>query len=404
LTRPGTSTGFTDRHETVIVGGGIAGLACARTLHGNGRSFLLITEDLGGRVRASTDGHVNLGAYYVRGDYRHVNRFVDRGRRIRRREIACGEPDGSFSRLVMLLIRHPRQTARFLRLMREFRRHYETFQRTSLTVSQAEALEADPLLWGLYHEPASAFIHRHRIEGVAQSFLSPATQATAFTSVDRLTALTLLVGALPAITAFYEYTFRFDRLTRGFEDSLLFDSATRVARREGHFWIQTRDGREIEAENVVVATPIDVSARLLELGPVKAAIDAHMFLLRGVLRDPWARAEYNLFPDGDPVFAIARQEDGSILFCAASSHPDFARCLSSWEVVEYHHWKPAFHLVGDALLGSELGPGLYLIGDHNVCDLEDAFITGVHAAGRISAGPLPSSRAAATGRPPTSLL
>jgi predicted NAD/FAD-dependent oxidoreductase len=68
------------RYETVIVGGGIAGLACARQLYDGGRSFLLVTEDVGGRIRTSADGTVNLGAYYVRGDYDHVNQFVDRGR------------------------------------------------------------------------------------------------------------------------------------------------------------------------------------------------------------------------------------------------------------------------------------------------------------------------------------
>ena len=49
------------------------------------------------------------------------------------------------------------------------------------------------------------------------------------------------------------------------------------------------------------------------------------------------------------------------------------------------YWDPAFHLEGDALLDCEQRPGLYLIGDHNVCDLEDTFITGVYAALRILA-------------------
>ena len=95
------------RYETVIVGAGIAGLACARRLHDSERSFLLITKNVGGRVRTSVDGTVNLGAYYVRDDYSHVNQFVDRGRRMKRRQILRGDPSGSFSRWDVPLILHP---------------------------------------------------------------------------------------------------------------------------------------------------------------------------------------------------------------------------------------------------------------------------------------------------------
>ncbi len=67
---------------TIIVGAGIAGLACARRLHNAQRPFLVISENVAGRVQRSGDGVVNLGAYYVRGDYTHVNRYVQLGRRI----------------------------------------------------------------------------------------------------------------------------------------------------------------------------------------------------------------------------------------------------------------------------------------------------------------------------------
>ena len=110
------------RWETVIVGGGIAGLACARRLSDNQRGFLLITEDVGGRVRRSRDDVANLGAYYVRADYRHLARFVERGRRIKRRQMLRGRGDGSFTRSDMPLLRHLSQTLRFVRLMRDFRR------------------------------------------------------------------------------------------------------------------------------------------------------------------------------------------------------------------------------------------------------------------------------------------
>jgi glycine/D-amino acid oxidase-like deaminating enzyme len=370
-------------HETIIIGAGIAGLACARQLHDSGTSFLLITEDIGGRVLKSTDGTVNLGAYYVRADYSHVNRFVERGRRIRRRHMLLGDEKGAFSRGDAPLLRHPWQALRFIRSLRKFRRHYEAFKQESHVKSQADAIRADPFLFELYMEDANEYVSRHRIEDIARSYLAPITQGTGFTSVDRLTAFTMLVGVLPTIIPIYEYVFGFDALTSGFGDSLLFGSVTGITPADDRYCIETADGASFSATNVVVATPTDVSARLLDLGPVKGPISAHMTVVRGSLLRPWSTAAFSLFPEGDPTCAIAQQSDGSILICSASEHVDLEQYFSSWEIVERHHWNPAFHLVGNVLLECEQGEGIYLIGDHNVCDLEDAYITGVYAANRI---------------------
>jgi glycine/D-amino acid oxidase-like deaminating enzyme len=373
-------------HESVIIiGGGIAGLACARRLHDAGHSPLLITENLGGRIRTSTDGAVNIGAYYVTRDYSHVNRFVDRGRRMKRRPILRGAEDGSFSRSDLPLILHLPQTLRFSRLIRQFRRHYEAFKSDCDVMSQAEAIRGDPLLWELYNEPAPDFVLRNRIEDIARSHLALYAQGTAFASIETLSAFTLLVLMLPTIVPIFEFSFRFDDLMADFEDSVLFDSVTRVTHSSDGYLLHTHSGGTFTADTVVVATPIDVSARLLGLGEIKAPMDAHLFVLRGSLHRPWSRATFSLFPKVDDTFAMAQQPDGQILLASASEHPDFSRFFETWEVVDHHHWNAAFHLGGSVLLECEQGPGLYLIGDHNVCTLEDSFITGNYAANRILA-------------------
>lgn len=371
------------QESVIIIGGGIAGLACARRLHDGGRSFRLVTENIGGRIRTSSDGAVNLGAYYVTRDYAHVNQFVDRGRRIRRQPILRGVGDGSFSRSNLPLLVHLPQTLRFRRLIRQFHHHYEIFKRDCQSVSQAQAIRADPLLWELYNEPAPDFILRHQIEDLTRPYLAPYAQGTTFASLNRLSAFTMLVGVLPTIVPIFEYTFRFDDLTAGFDDSIVFDSTIRLIRSADHYLVHTASGQMLAAESVVVATPIGVSARLLDLGALKGSIDAHMFLLEGRLRSPWAQASFSLFAEGDETCAIAQQINGQVLVVSVSEQPDFGRFFHTWEIIEHHHWDPAFHLDGHTLLECKQGPGLYLIGDHNVCTLEDSYITGIYAADRI---------------------
>ena len=181
------------RHETVIIGAGIAGLACGRRLCDRQRPFLLITENVGGRVRVSQTGNVNLGAYYVMGDYSHVNRFVDRGRRMRRRDALRGDHNGSFTRSDLPALLHLPQAVRFFRIMSRFRRRYETFQGNCLQMSQADAIRSDRWLSDLYHEHATGFIQKHQIEDIARFYLAPLSHGTGFTSLGRLTAFTMLV-------------------------------------------------------------------------------------------------------------------------------------------------------------------------------------------------------------------
>jgi glycine/D-amino acid oxidase-like deaminating enzyme len=374
-------------HQSVIIiGGGIAGLASARRLHDEGRSFLLITEDIGGRIRTSEDGAVNLGAYYVSRDYSHVNEFVNRGRRIRRRTILRGSEDGSFSRSDLPLLLHPAQALRFRRLIRRFHRHYESFKQNCESVSQAQAIRADAMLWELYNEPAPQLIRRYQIENVARAYLSPYAQGTAFVPLERLTGFTMLVGVLPTIVPIFEYTLRPDDLTVGFDDSLIFDSVIRLTHSADHYQLDTSGGESFTADNVVVATPTDVASRLLDLGTLKRQIHAHTFFVKGTLRAPWSRSPFSVIPGGDETCGIAQQTDGRILLVSVSGQPDFARFFDTWEISEHHHWNPAFHLDGNALVECEQGPGLYLIGDHNVCTLEDSYITGLYAAERILTG------------------
>ena len=114
--------------DTVIIGAGIAGLACGRRLCDEGTEFTLVSEDIGGRIRISRDGAQNLGAYYVMDDYRHVRRYVKRGRELRMLGSRVHLEERSYTPRNWRSLAYLPQSLRFRRLLREFREHYEAFK------------------------------------------------------------------------------------------------------------------------------------------------------------------------------------------------------------------------------------------------------------------------------------
>ncbi|UCE84841.1 MAG: FAD-dependent oxidoreductase [Deltaproteobacteria bacterium] len=372
-----------DPRETVIIGGGIAGLACGRRLCDAGAPFTLVTERVGGRIRRSRDGAVNLGAYYVMGDYRHVGRYVRRGRQLSALRSRVHVGSGSYTGWSWRAVRTLRQSRRFGRLLREFREHYEAFKTACETRSQAQAIRADPFLRGLYRAPASELVAECRIADFVEHFAAPGLHGSTFLPLSRLSGFVLLQFTLPMIVPIHEFEFQQAELIRGFEAAIRTGSVTRIDRDGDRHRVELEGGEVLWARNLVVATPIDTSRELLGLGRVKQPVRAHMFQIAGTLRAPWQREPIQLFSQDDPTLAIARQENGSVLFCSRHEKPDFERFFEEHRVVEHHYWNPAFNLEGDALLECEQGENRYLIGDGNVCGLEDSFITGLYAANRI---------------------
>jgi hypothetical protein len=371
-------------HDTIIVGAGVAGLACARRLDEAQHPFLVIAEDVGGRICRSADGSMNLGAYYVRADYHHINELVTRGRRINAHATSRHDRLGSYTLWSQRLLLHLPQALRFLWHLFRFRRHYEVFKANCVAMSQAQAIRSDPHLWHLYQQPASEFIRQHRLESVARSYMAPGLHGTAFVPLSRLTAFTLMLGALPVVMPIFEFTVKPRVLEGNWSRNLLADTVTGITPDGDFYRVNTKQSGGFIARHVVVATPPEVAQRLLGIPELKSPVEIHTFHMTGTLRKPWRRAEINLFAEDDPMCAIAHQANGSVLVCSHDETPVFARYFIDWEVIEHKWWNPAFNIVGDTLLECEQAPNLFLIGDHNICGLEDAYITGLHAANRIT--------------------
>jgi hypothetical protein len=334
---------------------------------------------------------VPFGAFYVRADYEHVNRFVNRGRRIRSRDTLRHDLAGAYTRWGRRLLADPLQVARFLMLLQRFRRHYHRFQTNSLTMSRAEAIALDPFLSGLYHQPAPETVQQHGVGDIARDYVAPGLHGTAFVPLERPTGFAMLLGSLPALEPIFEFPVRWDELLAGFADQVVSGAVQSIEPADGGYRVQTSDCDSLFADNVVVATNAAEAQRLVGLDRINQPVTAHLFEISGRLRKGWTTAQLHLFTEIRPTYAILQRSGARTLVCSRNPDPRLDDYFTTWSILDHHIWKPAFNLVGDALIECRQAPGLYVIGDHNVCGLEDAFVTGVCAANQIIATKQPSA-------------
>jgi phytoene dehydrogenase-like protein len=144
--------------KTIIVGGGMAGMSCAMKLLEAGGDFLLVTDDLGGRIKYAAEAKVNFGAYFVMASYVNAKRLVSKGRWINPLD-SCfhNSADERFKAVSWHTISQLSGLLRFYFALREFSKHYEIFKQRCLTIPQKEALKADPYLEKIFSMPAAQF-------------------------------------------------------------------------------------------------------------------------------------------------------------------------------------------------------------------------------------------------------
>ena len=377
--------------DVVVVGGGISGLACAKTLAERGcRDFKLITKDIGGRICTSADGAVNYGAYYVRRDYRNMRQYVVLKKRLRASD-AFVFVNNELRHVTRSLIRHPFALARLLFLVKRFDRCYQRFKRRSEFMSQREAIEADPRLGRFLHADATEFLRRHRLGSLTDCLINPIVWSTALMDVREVPASTMLFLLLILIHPTYEFEFQADRITTAFADKIERDEVVSVARNDEYWKLETRMNNTCLARKLVMAAPIQTTIELLRYVLPQADLEinrpvyAHMVHVRGILRSPFNRARFVVLAPHNEDIVLARQEDGTHLLYSRREDINLADYFTQYDVIGRKFWSPAFW-VGKRIIESRIRDDLYLIGDHSLVNMEDAFLTGVYAGNQLVAG------------------
>jgi glycine/D-amino acid oxidase-like deaminating enzyme len=374
-----------DHIETLIVGGGISGLGCARTLHDAGRSFLLVTDRLGGRMHHSADGSMNFGAVYVNADYRHVLRYVARGRAIRLREIYGQTTAGPKAFWHWRHVRSLRPLVRLVLRLRQLRHMACGFRKSSEQVPQ-QALAPHYAIADRYRrQPAGELIKELGLGGLHDDYLRLVFQATLFMDPLETNGLVYLAALLPLVVSTWaaDFTHTYDKLTNGYAAKILLDRVQSLQRRlDGSWEVCTAGSRSFRATNVVLAAPYHNLASLYPVPRPDLSVPATVLFVRGQRRPLCHNRFLLLRPDSSGVAMVWRQS-GRDQVIAVRPRPDLETVYQNPEVVASVSWKTAIMLSSGDWVPLRLEPGLYLAGDYNLCGLEDSFLTGMCAANHI---------------------
>lgn len=366
--------------ETIIIGAGVAGLGCARQLAKHKRNFLIITENIGGRILTSDDGRINYGAYFVLKNYKHILPFVKLGEKLHPFFVEFHDKRNRYYHLVKMC-KYPIQTLRLLAILLRFKSRYEQFKKQCEQNSQKFVIESDKKLKKLYLQSADDFAKEKKIVEIAKKFLSEGVYMCTFLPLSKVSAFDFLRLCLGIMLPAYEFTFLPKKATNEFTAKIKIDTVIKI--KDGE--IQTKNGQAYKARHIVIATPAPIAKQLLGLKESKAGSHSYVFHLIGTLKDRWKGGQFELFDSSSDVIFIRKQVDDSYIFYSKSATPELEKYFENPKVIYKKHWEPAFNIIGDELLDCEQGNNIYLAGDHNVIGLEDTYIAGVLAANKILA-------------------
>jgi len=198
--------------ETIIIGAGISGLSCGRHLQQFDKDFLIISKDIGGRIRTSEDGLVNYGAFFVCSDYKNLLHFVKLNSRIKLRDFCFHDKDNKYVLFEPKLLIFLNQFMKFYKIQFKFRKALRRFRKASETISQKKVIESDSLLKELYMKKATDFVKEYDIQNLTDSYLSKGLYSTTFSGVNEMNAFSFLQFLLPLITPIYTFSFEKDKM------------------------------------------------------------------------------------------------------------------------------------------------------------------------------------------------
>lgn len=380
--------------ETIIVGGGCAGMYTAIKLQEAGRPYLLITDRMGGRVMYRKDVAMNFGAVFTFGNYKNMHKILTQGPKVLP-SLTAGtcHPDKTkqYAALSLQTAKHIGQLLKFQNYMhKQFIPHYEVFKTDCETMQVKDALKKNPFIEELFYMTADQMIAKIGFQKIADDLVSQFAHGCTGSYVRTLSALDYLNCVQGLVLDLKLFSFDEDAMTerlRSGKGSVAFDTVTSVRKNDdGTYAVETASGTVYSARNVVLATPADVTAEIVKpvvtIPKIREASQLWAYLVRGTMKPRYQKAIVHIFADTIPIiFTRKRTESEWEVF--TETEIDMGEYFEKYQIVEGIFWPKALFTNPNIVLDQDLAPNLYMAGDHNGLGMEPAAISGIYAANQI---------------------
>ncbi|KTE91112.1 hypothetical protein AT727_05805 [Desulfitobacterium hafniense] len=378
-------------HETIVVGGGMAGMSCALKLCEAGRDFLLITDVLGGRVCYDKQNDMNFGAVFYMENYHNARKILTEGPRLTTKlgKLMLHTTQTKFFKgnSLTMVLSLP-QLLRFQRFMKSFMPLYATYKKDCETMSCEEAFRKTPEISQYYRMPASQLIKDLKIDKICDNFVSKFAYACSGASFHKMNALDFLNISQGVCIPIYGFSFDSKGFMKRLGGKIELDKVVKVVKNDPEdkalYTVETESGKGFTCTNLVLATTAVTTQKLLDIKEIRQPTRLCSYLVNGVLKPKYQTCNDHYFSSAFDIIAIGKRSDGkfNVFSRAEINLGDF---FTTYNVVKMVNWPEALFVYGDIILSQNYDKNLYLAGDHNGLGMEPAAISGIYAANRILA-------------------
>jgi len=372
--------------ETIIVGGGISGLSCAKTLFENGKDFILLSDQIGGRMLASKTFSADYGAAYVTSQYKNVLKYVDKNNKLNISDYYFFDGNG-FSTIF-----HYRHWKRIPNILRFF--FYSKLVAMKLTKAFnkmkyrefRDCVNEDPDLKYYWNTSAEKFLREKKFTSLNDFYGNAVCQSTLFAESKQLSALYYLSVAFPAILSAWQVNLKktIKKLSYAYRSKIIISKVRKMKKRANLFIVQTEKGKFF-CKNVVLALPYRSAIKICDKVPRPKLLESiFVFHIVGRRKD-FLKEKPIVFlrPGHYDINILWKQSKGSDIIYSKHPKPDFKQYYEIYHIVKKVHWEHAITIPGKELIRQKLDTNLYLASDYNLSGLEYCYLTGVFAANQI---------------------